>query len=182
MKTFPNQINRRCTFLALVLVASVSPFMQGAAPEKEEAARIDPKIRREVEESERRLCEAIEKKDAETLSKLLANYFATSFGKSKKAMSKAGALSLTRAGELSPYKIEKDWRLSRSVDTYTVEGKTKKKPDPKVEEPQETEGQWLNVRRIWTKQEGQWLLVAQMITKAEADQKKDKAENVEAPK
>lgn len=182
MKTLNNRLNWRRTFLAVLLVASVSPFAQGAAPEKEEAAKIDPKMRREVEESERRLCEAIEKRDAETLSKLLANYFATSFGKSKKAMSRAGAISLTRTGGLSPYKIEKDWRLSRSVDTYTVEGQTKKKPDPKEEEPRETDGQWLNVRRVWIKQEGHWLLVAQMITKAEADQKRDKAENVDSPK
>ena len=182
MNIFTNHINLRCTFLTVALVTSLSPLIMAAAPEKEEAPEIDPKTRREVEESERRLCEAIEKKDAETLSKLLADYFATSFGKSKKAMTKAGAISLTRAGELSPYKIQKDWRLSRSVNTYTVEGQTKKKPDPKEEEPPETEGPWLNVRRLWIKQEGRWLLIAQMITKAAADPNKDKAEKVEAPK
>jgi hypothetical protein len=159
----------------LVLFAVCCPAT-GPAKEKPSnaEAKVDPKIVREILKMERQFDEAIKARDAGTLDRLLADYYADSREGSDTAVSKKGTLARSKAGLLISYPIERQQRVTQSRDSVTVEGLSRNPPDQVTDTEQEE--QWLHIRRLWTKKEGRWLLVFQTRKDVEEEKSKEKDE------
>jgi hypothetical protein len=127
--------------------------------------KIDAKTAAELLQAEDRFIIAIRNRDAKALSDLLADYYADSFRDDERAINKRGSIERATEGKLSIYRVEKERKLIRSGDTFTVEGLAKKaKPLASEENPKE---EWVHVRRLWLRQGDRWLAIAQIITPAE---------------
>lgn len=143
--------------------------------------KIDAKTAAELLQAEDRFIIAIWNRDAKALSDLLADYYADSFRNGERAINKRGSIERAAEGKLSIYRVEKERKLIRSGDTFTVEGLAKKaKPLASEEDPKE---EWVHVRRLWLRQGDRWLAIAQIITlEEEAEKEKDREEKEKAPK
>ena len=146
--------------------------------------KIDAKTAAELLQAEDRFLIAIQNRDAKALSDLLADYYADSFHDDERALNKRGSIQRATEGKLSIYRVEKERKLIRSGDTFTVEGMAKKaKLPPSEENPTE---EWVHVRRLWLRQGDRWLAIAQIITPAqerEAEKEKhDPKEKDQEPK
>lgn len=143
--------------------------------------QIDAKTAAELLQAEDRFIIAIRNRDAKALGDLLADYYADSFGDDERAINKRGSIERATEGKLSIYRVEKERKLIRSGDTFTVEGLAKKaKPLASEETPKE---EWVHVRRLWLRQGDRWLAIAQIITlEEEAEKEKDREEKEKAPK
>lgn len=137
--------------------------------------KIDAKTAAELLQAEDRFIIAIRNRDAKALSDLLADYYADSFRDDERAINKRGSIERATEGKLSIYRVEKERKLIRSGDTFTVEGLAKKaKPLASEENPKE---EWVHVRRLWLRQGDRWLAIAQIITlEEEAEKEKDREE------
>jgi hypothetical protein len=136
--------------------------------------KIDPKTEAELLQAEDRFVIAIQNRDANALSELLTDYYADSRGDDERAVTKHGSIDRARAGKLPVYRIEKERKLIRSGDTFTVEGLAEDARPVRSEETRKEE--WVHVRRLWLRQGDRWLAIAQVITPEEesATEKKEK--------
>ena len=135
--------------------------------------KIDAKTEAELLQAEDRFIIAIRNRDARGLSDLLADYYADSFRDDERAINKRGSIKRASEGKLSIYLIEKERKLIRSGDTFTVKGLAKKaKLLPSEETPKE---EWVHVRRLWLRQGDRWLAIAQIITRLEEDELREKS-------
>jgi hypothetical protein len=134
--------------------------------------KIDPKMEAELLQAEDRFISAIRNRDAKALSELLADYYADSFRDDERAINKRGFIERATQGKLSIYRVEKERKLIRSGDTFTIEGLAKnEKPLPSEENPKE---EWVHVRRLWLRQGDRWLAIAQIITRDGDDALREK--------
>jgi hypothetical protein len=134
--------------------------------------KIDAKTEAELLQAEDRFINAIRNQDAKALSDLLADYYADSFRDDERAINKRGSIERATEGKLSIYHVEKERKLIRSGDTFTVEGLAKKaSPLAPEENPKE---EWVHVRRLWLRQGDRWLAIAQIITRIESDEPQEK--------
>jgi len=137
--------------------------------------KIDAKTAAELLQAEDRFIIAIRNHDAKALSDLLADYYADSFRDDEKAINKRGSIERATEGKLSIYRVEKERKLIRSGDTFTVEGLAKKaKPLASEENPKE---EWVHVRRLWLRQGGRWLAIAQIITRIEDNEVRERLDS-----
>lgn len=124
--------------------------------------KLDPKTEAELLQAEDRFIIAIRNGDAKALEELLDDHYFDSFANSEKAISKRGVLVRLRAGRLPFYRVEMQPKLSRSVDTFTVEGLAREGGrEISVDYPKE---EWVRVQRLWIRSHDHWLLRAQIIT------------------
>src|SRR2546423_4994994 len=121
---------------------------------------IDPKTAAELLQAEDRFINAIRNGDAKALSDLLADYYADSFHDDERAVNKRGSIKRATEGKLPIYRVEKERKLIRSGDTFTVEGLAKKANLLASEENPKEE--WVHVRRLWLRQGDRWLAIAQI--------------------
>ena len=127
--------------------------------------KINAETAAELLQAEDRFIIAIRNRDAKALSDLLADYYADSFRDDERAINKRGSIERGTEGKLSIYRVEKERKLIRSGDTFTVEGLAKKaSPLAPEENPKE---EWVHVRRLWLRQGDRWLAIAQIITRIE---------------
>jgi Domain of unknown function (DUF4440) len=134
--------------------------------------KIDPKMETELLQAEDRFINAIRNRDPKALSELLADYYADSFHDDERAINKRGFIERATEGKLPIYRVEKERKLIRSGDTFTIEGAAKKeKPLTSEEDPRE---EWVHVRRIWLRQGDRWLAIAQIITRTDDDGLREK--------
>ena len=149
-------------FVALVLFqASWIPhscLSEDKKPDRE--TLVDPKIAKKVLAMEEKFIHALEKRDAEALEKILADDFVDGYKESDRALSKRGALAITKGEGLSIYRIEKDQHLSRSGANILVEGLVRE--NRALVTDLETEVHWGRVQRVWTQKEGRWQLLGQV--------------------
>jgi hypothetical protein len=168
-----------CYLVALLLCqASWLPhasFSQNKTPDPKKTdgeAAVDPKVAKEVLAMDAKFILALEKRDAEALDKILADEFSDGYKGADRALSKQGAISITKAEGLSIYRIEKDQHLSRSGKNILIEGLAR---DPHVNVTDvETDIPWVLVQRVWGQRKGHWQLLSQLRpAREEKDVKKD---------
>src|SRR5205085_1343269 len=112
--------------------------------------KIDARTEAELLQAEDRFVMAIQNGDAKALSEILTDYYADSRGDDERAVNKRGSIDRARAGRLPVYRIEKERKLIRSGDTFTVEGLGKDVRPVRSEESRRDE--WVHVRRLWLRQ------------------------------
>ena len=157
--------------IGAALIASISLMQVGYAKEAGAAEKsslaaapattVDLATRKELLEVEARLAAAIEKRDLAALDELLADYYADSRRRAKRAFDKRGTLVRCREGRLAAYPLEPDAQLTRSADVITITGQSK--PIGGELAAREASGELVPVRHLWTKKDGRWLLIAQVI-------------------
>lgn len=123
--------------------------------------KIDAKTEAELLQAEDRFVIAIQNRDANALGEILTDYYADSLGEDEKAVNKRGTLYRATAGTLPVYRVEKERKLIRSGDTFTVEGFAK---DISRDGWESRAEEWVQVRRIWLRREDGWRAIAQIIT------------------
>jgi hypothetical protein len=124
--------------------------------------KIDARTEAELLQAEDRFINAIRNQDAKALEELLHPYYADSINGSERATNKRGTLARLAAGRLPAYRVEKERKLTRSGDLFTVEGLGNDIAHEPTEEHR-TE-QWAEVRRIWSREGTRWVATAQIIT------------------
>ena len=161
-------------FVALVLLqASWIPHSSLSQDKKPDSKTpVDPKIAKEVLAMEEKFILALEKRDAEALEKILADDFVDGYKGSDRALSKRGAISITKGDGLSIYRIEKDQHLSRSGANILVEGLVR--DNRALVTDLETEVHWGHVQRVWTPKEGRWQLLGQVRPAPDEQESKEK--------
>ena len=121
---------------------------------------VQKKLEREILKAEASLRNAIAKRDATALAKLLTDYYADAFEGSERATNKKATLARCKNGELQFYGITEHRTISSSVDIVTIEGVGETPEHKKGGAEKETE---VHVKRLWTKKDGRWQLVGQTI-------------------
>jgi len=147
-------------------------------PSPSAETKIDAKTEAELLQAEDRFNIAILNRDGKGLSDLLADYYADAVGEDERAVNKRGAIQRATVGKLPVYRVEKDRKLIRSGNTFTVEGLAKDSRPVLSEENRKEE--WVHVRRLWLRQGDRWLAIAQIITPEE--EKRSEKDSEKAPK
>jgi hypothetical protein len=162
------------TFLLFMFAACCPATIPAKEKPSNTEAEVDPKIVHEILKMERQFAEAIKARDAGTLDRVLADYYADSREGSDSAISKKGTLARSQAGTLISYPIERQQKVTQRRDLVTVEGLSRNPPALVTDTEQEE--QWLHIRRLWTKNAGRWRLVAQTREDVEKEKPKEKDE------
>ena len=142
-------------------------------PSSTPATEIDALTEAELLLAEDRFVNAIENRDAKELEELLHPQFADAFEGRESAISKRGFIPRASRGSLPVYRVEKERKLTRSGNLFTVEGLAR---DMSHEGWESRPAEWVHVRRLWENQSTRWLATAQIIKPAaerEAEKEKD---------
>jgi len=145
--------------------------------------KIDARTEAELLQAEDRFVIAIENRDAKELEELLHPQFADSIEGRTSALAKRGFIMKASGGNLPVYRIEKERKLTRYGNAFTVEGLARDMSRDGWEERAE---EWAHVRRLWEKQGTRWIAGSQIITpgdEREAEKEKhDPEEKEKEPK
>jgi hypothetical protein len=129
----------------------------------------EKKLEREILKAEASLGNAIARRDATALAKLLTDYYADALEGSERATNKKAILVRCKNGQLRYYRIKERRTITSSVDIVTVEGIAENAEHMKGKTEKEEE---VHVKRLWTKKDGRWQLVGQTIGPAEEESEK----------
>jgi hypothetical protein len=129
----------------------------------------EKKLERDILKAESSLGNAIAKRDATSLDKLLTDYYADAFEGGERAINKKATLARCKNGDLPFYRIKERRTITASVDIVTVEGIAASPERMKGAADKETE---VYVKRLWTKRDGRWQLVGQTVGPAEEESEK----------
>jgi hypothetical protein len=158
--------------VALAIVFSTAPVMRGQKNPLKSASEsvASRRIQREILNAESQLKQALTKCNTASLNRLLADYFADSFGDSEKAVGKRRTIDSCESRAVPYYSIAEHWKLSVRGELVVIEGIAKRKVIG-LQTDIETDNQNSEVRvqRTWTKQSGRWLLVSQWTGPAEEE-------------
>ncbi|HEY6230084.1 MAG TPA: nuclear transport factor 2 family protein [Pyrinomonadaceae bacterium] len=156
--------------LILCSVTSLFPATSSvAAPSRDRSAQktnAQKKLEREILKAEASLGNAIVRRDAKLLERLLTDYYADAFEGSERATNKKATLNRCRNGELQFYGITEHRTISSSVDIVTIEGIGGRRGHKEGGPEKAAE---VHVKRLWTKKDGRWQLVGQTIGPVEED-------------
>lgn len=154
----------------LLLVVSSPAFAQKIESDslRTPRNRIDKKVRREILKMEANFGRAIERQDAASLNRLLADYYADG-NEGERAMAKKATLAHCKAGTLPYYRIQAERKFNARSGIIEVEGISRRKQTLVTDNDSP---ELIRVRRMWTKKEGNWLLIAQTIRPVERDAEK----------
>jgi hypothetical protein len=144
--------------------------------------KIDARTEAELLQAEDRFVIAIENRDAKELEELLHPQFADSIEGRSSAIVKRGFVVRASGGSLPVYRIEKERKLIRYGNLFTVEGLAR---DMSREGWESRAEEWAHVRRLWEKQGTRWIATAQIITpgdEREAEKEKHAEEKEKEPK
>ena len=161
MKTFA------LSSLLLLVVASLA-FAQkiGSDSLRTPRIRIDKKVQREILKMEASFGRAIERRDAASLNRLLADYYADGNEGGERAMAKQATLAQCKAGTLPYYRIHAERKLIARSGIIEVEGISRREQTLVTDNDAP---ELIRVRRTWTKKDGNWLLIAQTIGPVEPE-------------
>jgi len=130
-------------------------------PSSTPETKIDARTEAELLQAEDRFIIAIQNRDAKELEELLHPQFADSIHGRESAVIKRGFIPKATRGSLPAYHVEKERKLTRSGDLFTVEGLGKDIAHELTEDnPSE---HWVSVRRLWVRENGRWIATAQII-------------------
>ena len=134
------------------------------APSSTPVTEIDAVTEAELLLAEDRFVNAIENRDAKELEELLHPQFADAIKGRESAVTKRGFVPKVSKGSVPAYRVEKERKLTRSGNLFTVEGLARDMSrDGWESRPEE----WVQVRRLWEKQSTRWLATAQIIKPAD---------------
>lgn len=134
------------------------------APSPTPETKIDALTEAELLLAEDRFVNAIENRDAKELEELLHPQFADAIKGRESAVTKRGFIPKVSNGSVPAYRVEKERKLTRSGNLFTLEGLAKDMShDGWESRPEEL----VHVRRLWEKQGTRWLATAQIIKPAE---------------
>lgn len=152
-----------------------SPRLTAApTPSPTPETKIDAKMEAELLQAEERFVNAIRNRDAKELEALLHPLFADSLEGGNTAVRKHSVIKRATAGDLPAFHIERERKLIRSGDSFTVEGLGKDTAH-ELTEDKPTE-QWAFVRRLWSRENGRWIATAQIIAPLEEKELREKLE------
>ena len=134
------------------------------APSSTPETTIDALTEAELLLAEDRFVNAIENRDAKELEELLHPQFADAIKGRESAITKRGFIPRVSNGSVPAYRVEKERKLTRNGNLFTVEGLARDMSHDGWESRPE---EWVHVRRLWEKQSTRWLATAQIITPAE---------------
>jgi len=154
--------------------SATAPTTPTPKPSSTPETKIDAATEAELLQAEDRFINAIRNHDAKELDALLHPYFADSFEGAGSAISKRGVIMRATDGALPAYRIEKERKLIRSGDSFTVEGLGKDTAHELTEDnPSE---HWAFVRRLWSREGGRWIAAAQIIAPLEDKELRERLE------
>lgn len=134
------------------------------APSSTPATEIDALTEAELLLAEDRFVNAIENRDAKELEELLHPQFADAIKGRESAVTKRGFIPRVSNGSVPAYRVEKERKLTRSGNLFTVEGLARDMSHDGCESRPE---EWVHVRRLWERQSTRWLATAQIIKPVE---------------
>jgi hypothetical protein len=134
------------------------------APSSTPETKIDAPTEAELLLAEDRFVNAIENRDAKELEELLHPQFADAIKGRESAITKRGFIPRVSNGTAPAYRVEKERKLTRSGNLFTVEGLAR---DMSHDGWESRPAEWVRVRRLWEKQSTRWLATAQIIKPAE---------------
>jgi hypothetical protein len=146
------------------------------APSPTPETTIDALTEAELLLVEDRFVNAIENSDAKELEELLHPQFADAIKGRESAITKRGFIARVSNGSVATYRVEKERKLTRSGNLFTVEGLARDMSHDGWESRPE---EWVHVRRLWEKQSTRWLATAQIINPA---QERDPGKETQPPK
>jgi hypothetical protein len=152
--------------------SATAPTTPTPKPSSTPDTKIDARMEAELLQAEDRFINAIRNHDAKELEGLLHPYFADSLEGASVATAKRGVIARASAGRLPAYQIEKERKLIRSGDTFTVEG-LGKDTSHELTEDNATE-HWAFVRRLWSRENGRWIATAQIIAPLEENEARER--------
>ncbi|MEP6743227.1 MAG: nuclear transport factor 2 family protein [bacterium] len=155
MKLFP--------ILLLVSALAISPAVPIVAPHviTQSQPKVEKRLSREIDGVEDQLRKAIARKDAKSLDRLLADYYADAYEGSERAFGKKPTLAECRAGTLHYYKIDKERKLTvRGGDIIQLEGISRLNEKSAGNTGTESE---VHVTRLWSRESGHWNLISQTV-------------------
>jgi hypothetical protein len=123
--------------------------------------KIDAKTEAELLQAEDRFVMALQNRDAKALEELLHPYFADSIEGHERAITKLGTITRASTGGLPIYRVERERKLIRSGDLFTVEGLATNTAREGLEDRRV---EWVHVRRLWERKGDRWIATAQIIT------------------
>ena len=141
-------------------------------PSSTPETKIDARTEAELLQAEDRFINAIRNHDAKELEDLLHPSYADAFDGASSALSKRGVIMRAANGQLPAYHIEKERKLIRSGDSFTVEGLGKDTARELTED--NSSEHWAFVRRIWTREGGRWIATAQIIARIEDNELRER--------
>jgi hypothetical protein len=136
-------------------------------------SRVDKKLEREILSAENQFRQAIAKRDATLIERILADYYADTYEGSDRAVSKKLAVTRYQSGVLPYYSIDENRKISVRADIVVIEGisHTHKSVTNDV-----ASGRQTYVKRLWTKKQGSWQLIAQTLEPLEKGSKQEEQE------
>jgi hypothetical protein len=134
--------------------------------------KIDAKMEAELLEAEDRFINAIRNHDEKELEAILHPYYADAIDGQSSARTKHGVILRATDGSLPAYRIEKERKLTRSGDSFTVEGLGRDVAHELTEDKPSEE--WALVRRIWSRETGHFIATAQIITPLQEKELREK--------
>jgi hypothetical protein len=141
-------------------------------PSSTPETNIDSRTEAELLQAEDRFVNAIRNHDAKELEELLHPHYADAFEGAGSAVSKRGVIVRATDGRLPAYHIEKERKLIRSGDSFTVEGLAKDLAQEMTEDnPSE---HWAFVRRLWSREGGRWTATAQTVAPLEDNEARER--------
>jgi hypothetical protein len=136
--------------------------------------KIDAKMEAELLQAEDRFVNAVRNRDAKELEEILHADYRTAMNGSESATPKRRFIQRATEGRMPAYKIERERKLERSGDSFTVDGLAMDVAHPPTEDhPTE---QWAFVSRIWSREGGRWIATAQTLTPLEEHEREEKRE------
>lgn len=155
----------------LLLVVSSLAVTQTNEPDslRTPGIRVDKKVQREILKMEANFGRAIQRRDAASLNRLLADYYADGNEGGKTAMAKEATLAHCKAGTLPHYPIQKGRKFTPRSGIVEIEGISRRKQTLITDNDS---AELIRVRRMWIKKNGNWLLIAQTIGPVEPNAEK----------
>jgi hypothetical protein len=152
--------------------SATAPTTETPKPSSTPETKIDARTEAELLQAEDRFINAIRNHDGKELEDLLHPYYADSFEGASSAIAKRGVIMRATNGQLPAYHIEKERKLIRSGDSFTVEGLGKDTAHELTED--NSSEHWVFVRRIWTREGGRWIANTQIITRLEDNELRER--------
>jgi hypothetical protein len=148
--------------LLVLCVLSLPTFAQTNEHDSLRSPRvqIDKKVQRQILKMEADFGRAIERRDAASLDRLLADYYADGNEGSERATAKEATLAHCKAGTLPYYRIHAERKFIVRSDIIEIQGTSRAEQQLVTDNNAEP---LIRVRRMWAKKDGNWLLIVQTI-------------------
>lgn len=149
--------------VAIAIIFSVSPI-PGQTKSAMSEGPASKKVQREILKMEAQFQRALTKCDATALDRLLADYYADSFGDSERAVGKQRTIKSCKTSRVSYYSINEHRKFNVQGEFVVISGIAKEQANTlQTDIASEQPAKEVRVKRTWTNKSGRWLLISQWI-------------------